>query len=240
MRAKTVALVIATISNVFAAGTANADVLTISYFGETFSGQDPSGVFGVPGRDFAIQPDSIIPVSLVYTVDTSQGVLTPANIPTNIPPGPGIAYYPGPGPSFIGPGTAVLTIDSNSVVVAGTVGLSINPGGGVGDFNGIPAPDARFAQFISDPQGSISSGVEEPGPAIFGDLFGTGDWRTGTAFDTFSFGDAQGQFLTLSFSESFAPTVPEPSTWAMMILGFAGLGFMAYRRREQVVETVLH
>jgi hypothetical protein len=24
--------------------------------------------------------------------------------------------------------------------------------------------------------------------------------------------------------------VPEPSTWAMMILGFAGLGFMAYRR----------
>ena len=25
--------------------------------------------------------------------------------------------------------------------------------------------------------------------------------------------------------------VPEPSTWAMMILGFAGIGFMAYRRR---------
>ena len=25
--------------------------------------------------------------------------------------------------------------------------------------------------------------------------------------------------------------VPEPSTWAMMILGFAGLGIMAYRRR---------
>jgi len=28
-----------------------------------------------------------------------------------------------------------------------------------------------------------------------------------------------------------APAVPEPSTWAMMILGFAGVGFMAYRRR---------
>jgi len=28
--------------------------------------------------------------------------------------------------------------------------------------------------------------------------------------------------------------VPEPSTWAMMILGFAGVGFMAYRRRNQV------
>jgi len=28
-------------------------------------------------------------------------------------------------------------------------------------------------------------------------------------------------------------TVPEPSTWAMMILGFAGLGFMAYRRKSK-------
>jgi hypothetical protein len=27
--------------------------------------------------------------------------------------------------------------------------------------------------------------------------------------------------------------VPEPSTWAMMILGFFGLGFMAYRRKSE-------
>jgi PEP-CTERM motif-containing protein len=27
--------------------------------------------------------------------------------------------------------------------------------------------------------------------------------------------------------------VPEPSTWAMLILGFTGLGFMAYRRKIQ-------
>ena len=33
----------------------------------------------------------------------------------------------------------------------------------------------------------------------------------------------------LSFGVS---AVPEPSTWAMMILGFAGVGFMAYRRKE--------
>lgn len=26
--------------------------------------------------------------------------------------------------------------------------------------------------------------------------------------------------------------VPEPSTWAMLVLGFAGLGFMAYRRKQ--------
>jgi hypothetical protein len=27
--------------------------------------------------------------------------------------------------------------------------------------------------------------------------------------------------------------VPEPSTWAMMILGFFGIGFMAYRRKSK-------
>jgi hypothetical protein len=27
--------------------------------------------------------------------------------------------------------------------------------------------------------------------------------------------------------------VPEPSTWAMILLGFAGVGFMAYRRKSQ-------
>ncbi|SRR5258706_12709727 len=29
-----------------------------------------------------------------------------------------------------------------------------------------------------------------------------------------------------------APAVPEASTWAMMILGFAGVGFLAYRRKQ--------
>ena len=36
------------------------------------------------------------------------------------------------------------------------------------------------------------------------------------------------------FSVTIASPVPEPSTWAMMILGFAGVGFMAYRRRSQL------
>ena len=35
-----------------------------------------------------------------------------------------------------------------------------------------------------------------------------------------------------AFEFAFAPPVPEPSTWAMMILGFFGLGFMAYRRKQ--------
>ena len=37
---------------------------------------------------------------------------------------------------------------------------------------------------------------------------------------------------TLSFDASLF-VVPEPSTWAMMLLGFAGLGFVGYRRTRR-------
>src|SRR5580693_4565959 len=32
---------------------------------------------------------------------------------------------------------------------------------------------------------------------------------------------------------SLAPAVPEPSTWAMMLAGFAGLGWLAHTRRRK-------
>jgi hypothetical protein len=38
---------------------------------------------------------------------------------------------------------------------------------------------------------------------------------------------------TGTFEFGVASGVPEPSTWAMMILGFTGIGFMAYRRRSK-------
>jgi hypothetical protein len=39
--------------------------------------------------------------------------------------------------------------------------------------------------------------------------------------------------FNMAFSLDGVNAVPEPSTWAMMILGFFGVGFMAYRRRNQ-------
>jgi hypothetical protein len=34
-------------------------------------------------------------------------------------------------------------------------------------------------------------------------------------------------------TEVLTAAVPEPSTWALLILGFAGIGYMAYRRRSR-------
>ena len=36
-----------------------------------------------------------------------------------------------------------------------------------------------------------------------------------------------------TFTTQVAGAVPEPSTWAMLLLGFAGVGFMAYRRKAK-------
>lgn len=42
-----------------------------------------------------------------------------------------------------------------------------------------------------------------------------------------------GQTAGVTGHLTFTPAVPEPSTWAMMILGFVGVGFMTYRRRTR-------
>jgi PEP-CTERM motif len=37
---------------------------------------------------------------------------------------------------------------------------------------------------------------------------------------------------TISFTTSVTSSVPEPATWAMMLLGFAGMGFVGFRRAK--------
>jgi hypothetical protein len=49
--------------------------------------------------------------------------------------------------------------------------------------------------------------------------------------DGVSYGQTDGPQGLQTIAEVAA--VPEPSTWAMMILGFAGVGFMAYRRKPK-------
>ena len=45
--------------------------------------------------------------------------------------------------------------------------------------------------------------------------------------------DGNGYWTADNITFAAIAAVPEPSTWAMMILGFAGVGFMTYRRRNQ-------
>jgi hypothetical protein len=77
--------------------------------------------------------------------------------------------------------------------------------------------------------------------------FATYDLRTvigpetgGAVFNPgFSFATSAGALVIegrpLSFAATFTATVPEPSTWAMLLLGFAGLGFAGYRTARKGV-----
>ena len=41
----------------------------------------------------------------------------------------------------------------------------------------------------------------------------------------------------VSLTGDIPGSVPEPATWAMMGMGFAGLGLVAYRRRRKALAT---
>jgi|SRR5665213_1221620 len=66
--------------------------------------------------------------------------------------------------------------------------------------------------------------------------------RTSDSEQTSFFSDdehfsAAGQQIEANYVFSLLGGVPEPSTWAMMILGFSGIGFMAYRRNSKPALT---
>jgi hypothetical protein len=45
----------------------------------------------------------------------------------------------------------------------------------------------------------------------------------------------QAEGSSIAFGGSLTTAIPEPSTWAMMLLGFAGIGFMVYRRKSKAL-----
>jgi hypothetical protein len=122
--------------------------------------------------------------------------------------------YPAPNLSNSTPATS-LTIDLGSAVTA--FGL---------DFFTPGASDVTisFGNYTSP---SISTGSF--GPIQFEGF--TSDTPFQVVTLTFSGGDPDG-FSVFDVTTAVA-AVPEPSTWAMMLLGFCGLGFLAHRRRNQ-------
>jgi hypothetical protein len=63
-----------------------------------------------------------------------------------------------------------------------------------------------------------------------GDLIGPGVSKNSSELDL-TFNQSGGAGNTITGSATYATTaVPEPSTWAMMFIGFAGLGYAAFRR----------
>jgi hypothetical protein len=88
----------------------------------------------------------------------------------------------------------------------------------VGFDSSLPGPILLFLSF----SGGVSGGVITGGEVDFCDSPSCFNITTRYAYDPVG-----------TFTPEIA-AVPEPSTWAMMFLGFAGIGFMAYRRKSKL------
>jgi PEP-CTERM motif len=123
---------------------------------------------------------------------------------------------------------SILSGDSYSAV---PVAANINNVGGTG------LPD-NVVQFFSTANGYTGSmqltfahALTSPGtdPIIGG--IGGASWECATGFGCPPYSGTPIRFVA-NDPASFASAVPEPATWAMMILGFLGIGFIGYRRKS--------
>ena len=128
---------------------------------------------------------------------------------------------------FSAPVTSFHITGSGTWVKAGGSSLLLewfdDPANGQGADNAFDAPGTLLGSFSSTGSGPLKSfafddsgAVDDSGP------FSMTLWAQATM--------TSGAVLLDRGQGEAKSAVPEPSTWAMMLLGFAGLGFFGYRR----------
>jgi hypothetical protein len=211
---------------------ASAAIVYVTYTGTVSSGTDPGGYFGggnLNGGSYVVE----------YTFDTTLGFTLTS--PTNNYAYGGEAYanaspalsttvtINGISQTFVGSYTGVVEgfndganskqnhqsyFSSN----AGTLSTYHNAINIIYTNAGAPLTSSIDTAFSYDvlPSDYVTASFK----------FSTYDSSTNTTVNTF--GNANLSNLTVEVA-----SVPEPSTWAMMILGFAGVGAIAYRRSRK-------
>lgn len=134
---------------------------------------------------------------------------------------------------LIGGGSVIDTVTFSTAVVNPVFAIWSLGQGGINahfDFIGSPSfviqsggPSAQYGGVPLVQGGHNVTGVEGNGTIQFFGTFNSISWTNPVSENWYAF-----QVGTIA-------AVPEPSTWAMMILGFGGVGFLAYRRRNRAV-----
>ena len=206
--------------------SASATIIDVIYKGSVIEGSGPDdlGLFGPVGG--SLVGDAFV---ATFEMDTSKGI--PLFTATENYIHGGTLY------GVDSPMTrATVEINGNTADVG--VGLSDF----VQSFLGFPGVANQQSHGATSDSNSILMAVSDANLASVGNIPFTIDVPFTFTFDASDAGFGQVFFKegAIGTSLSLGPTqliyqfpspggVPEPSTWAMMLLGFAGLGYAAYR-----------
>jgi PEP-CTERM motif len=218
-----------------APSSASADIINVTYTGTVTNIDDQRGgnvvghvdELGLFGNPTATLVGSQF--SVTYTFDSTLAAISPDGHST-------INSSTGFSPS-------VITINSvQQTIVQDGLGTALTGGQGIQhQLNG----DLVGTVFGASVQAGLGNGLSATpvAPGVFtqdSTLTVPGCNCSGNGVITIS-GNFGQEFIDISLATaittdtSLTTAVPEPSTWAMMILGFAGVGFMAYRRKSKPV-----
>ena len=220
MNIKSAAIAVAALVSI--STDAFADIVTETFTG-TVHGTDTAGYFGTPG-------------TFLRGTYTATYVFN-----TNVPGAynyngynlfftRGGTVYPAPTPSI----SASLTINGHTFTetVAGSYdGYLFTSDLSFGHFDAYAEAGVASGQYFyseifnQDPSAPVPTSLNSPFSYNYNPVGSTGN------VGAFSIGGDNLSFLPSTVT--LVDGVPEPSTWAMMILGFLGLGWMAYRRKTK-------
>ena len=129
-------------------------------------------------------------------------------------------------------GTSYYTVGTLNQPESATLTLSSNNNylglywGSIDTYNSITIKDANGTTVISSSTYPIlnpANGNQGNGGSAYVNIFDTAP-ITSITFSS--------NIQAFEFDNVSVAAVPEPATWAMMILGFFGVGFLAYRRKN--------
>jgi hypothetical protein len=212
----------------FACGSAQADVMIGDPFSGTFSIDTTTPLVTASPTLFGYELPSSIPGQLFAPIGnitltfSNHTISTPVIVVEDFLASNGKWVWFLEAASFTSPSPAV-----NIALSGDTPSTSILPL----NFD-LYQPNDLFSQYL-DGINLRTGDVSDGGHMV--DLAGQISALSQTSDGHFSF---SGKFVSIDTVEPPEPGVPEPSTWAMMILGFARVGFMAYRRRNQAATTL--
>ncbi|SFP98538.1 PEPxxWA-CTERM sorting domain-containing protein [Sphingomonas rubra] len=140
--------------------------------------------------------------------------------------------------SLVGAGTSYVTLTNASggqasgyfdVIARGATSIDLDPSGFVNQFRGFDGFDTGY----NDPTGADTT-ITASGANRFVRLVGSCFSSSGVAYPTFEdFCGTANYRLTYDYTPLAVGGVPEPATWAMLLVGFGAIG-SAMRRRKPV------